>query len=264
MILPAADLFAPGTASVLVLFGARVGGLVLVAPVFSANTVPAMVRTGVLVLLTILLQPVAMSHLTAVPQITPSAFLGETLVGFAIGLGAALFVGAAEAAGDLMAIQIGLSGAALMDPLSNTSAPVLATFTQLFAVALLLSLDAHLLMLDSLAASTRAIPVGSAMDLQAGAGAMVSLGTSLFAMGIRFAAPVVAAVMIANASLAILGRAAPQLNILSVAFPIQIAVGLFAFAAALPLIAVFFTTWAMPYDGMLTHVFNALAGRGGR
>lgn len=264
MSLSALELFAPGTMSLTVLFAARVGGLVMVAPVFSATTVPPMVRTGVLVLLTVLLAPVAMSHLSVAPQLTPAAFLGETLIGFAIGLGAALFVGAAEAAGDLMAIQIGLSGAALLDPLSNVNSPVLATFTQMFAVALLLAMDAHLLMLDSLAASTRAIPVGSAMDLQAGASAMISLATSLFAMGLRFAAPVIAAVMIANASLAILSRAAPQLNILSVAFPIQIAVGLFALAAALPLIAVFFTNWATPYDGMLTHVFGALAARGGR
>src|SRR5574338_608877 len=110
---PSFDLFAPGSAQVLALFGARVSGLVLVAPVFSARTVPVMVRTALVVVLTVLLQPVAMSHLTMPPALTPAAFLSETLVGFAIGMGAAIIVGAAEAAGELLAVQIGLSGAAV-------------------------------------------------------------------------------------------------------------------------------------------------------
>jgi flagellar biosynthesis protein FliR len=103
------DLFAPGSAPALALFGARVSGLVLVAPVFSARLVPVSVRTALVILLTVLLQPVAMTHLTAAPALTPTSLLSETLVGFAIGMGAAIFVGAAEAAGELLAIQIGLS-----------------------------------------------------------------------------------------------------------------------------------------------------------
>jgi flagellar biosynthetic protein FliR len=184
--------------------------------------------------------------------------VSEALVGFAIGLGVALVVGAAEAAGDLMAIQIGLSGAAIMDPLNNAQTPVLGQFAQLFAITLLLSLDAHLLMLDALAQSVRAVPVGSALDLQAGLGAMVSLLGTLFALGLQFAAPVIAAVLIANVALALLSRAAPQLNVISVAFPIQITIGLVALAASFGLIATFFTGWAGVYDSMLSHVFGAM------
>ena len=75
MTAPSFDLFAPGSAPVLALFGARVSGLVLVAPVFSARLVPVSLRTGVVILITVLLQPVAMSHLTTAPALTPTAFL---------------------------------------------------------------------------------------------------------------------------------------------------------------------------------------------
>jgi flagellar biosynthetic protein FliR len=94
-----------------------------------------------------------------------------------------------------------------------------------------------------------------------GAASMASLGASLFAMGLRFAAPVIAAVLVTNAALAVLSRAAPQLNVLSVAFPIQIGVGLFVLAASLPLIATVLTNWQTGYDGMLTSVFRAFGGR---
>lgn len=258
------DFFAPQQASVLVLFGARMSGLILIAPVFSSKAVPVSVRTAVLIVLTVLLQPVALAHAAPNAEVNPSSVLSELLVGFAIGLGAALFVGAAEAAGDLIAIQIGLSGAALLDPLNQTQSPVLATLTQMMAVSLMLALNGHLAIIESLSASTQALPVGASLNMPNGIAAMVSVGGQLFSMGLRFAAPVIATVLIANTALAVLSRAAPQLNVLALAFPIQIGLGLFALAASLPYIATFFINWQTSYDAMLTTIFRALAVQGGR
>lgn len=257
------DLLTTGSMSTLVLLAARMGGLMLVAPVFASRTVPVMVRTSMLVVLSWLLFPVAVS-VGGAPVISPATALAETLIGFAIGLGAAVAVGAAEAMGDLLAVHIGLSGAAALDPLTNQSVPVLGQFANLFAIAVLLSVDAHVLMLDAMAASLRYIPIGSPIDAPRGMAAMVSLGSVLFLLGLRFAAPVLAAVLLANVALAVLSRIAPQLNVLSVAFPIQIGLGLFAFAASIPLIAVFFSNWTSFYDGTLTHLLGAFATGGGR
>ena len=256
------DLFAPGTGSVLALFGARISGLMLVAPVFSARTVPAMVKAGLVVLLTALLAPVAVANLDgAAPAPTVAALLGEVLVGFAIGLGAALLVAAAEAAGELMAIQIGLSGAALLDPVNQHQVPALGQLMQLLALAFMLALDLHLVMLDALAASVRLIPVGAPLDAEAGLAALVQTGSTLFVLGLRFAAPVIAAVLVANVALAALSRAAPQLNILQLAFPVQIAIGLVTLFASIPMIAAVLGGWSGAYDGMLDGVLRALGGR---
>ena len=139
------DPFAPGYAATLVLLACRVAGMVLVAPVFSAKTVPVRVRTGALVLLTMLLAPSAHAALGGqVPEITPATFLTESVIGFAIGFGAAVLVGAAETAGDLMSTSIGLSGASLLDPMSGASSTALAQFGQLFAVTVLLAVNGHL------------------------------------------------------------------------------------------------------------------------
>src|SRR5690606_3240577 len=151
--------------------------------------------------------------------------------------GAAVLVAGAEAAGELLSISIGLSGAAALDPISHASVPILGQFANLFAVTLLLSVDGHIGMLDALAASLRFLPVGASMDAAAGTAAMVSLGSQLFWLGLRFAAPVIVVVTLANLSLGVLSRAAPQMNILAVAFPIQIGLGLFALVASLPLVA---------------------------
>jgi flagellar biosynthesis protein FliR len=255
------DLFTPGVPETVALLAARVGGLVLVAPVFSSRMIPMTARTALIVLLTIVLFPVAR---TAVQPavVTPAAVAGETLIGFVIGLGAALFIGAAETAGDLLSVQIGLSGAALLDPMSNQQSVAIGTFLQLFTVTVLLASNGHLVMLDALAATARRIPLGGAMAMPDGLAEIVSSGGVLFALGARFAAPVICAALIANVALAVLSRAAPQLNILQVAFPVQILVGLAALAISLPAIAKWFGGWELPYDALLTRIYGALGVAG--
>ncbi|CAN5237909.1 flagellar biosynthetic protein FliR [soil metagenome] len=258
------DPFAPGSITVLALLALRVGGLVLIAPVFSAKPLPAHLKAALIVLFAVLLQPAARASAVSGVSLTFASALGETMTGFAIGLGAALLVGAADAAGELIAISTGLSGAAILDPMSSIQGPALGQFTSFFAITLMLALDAHIVMLDAVATSTRVLPIGAPLDLAAGAFALVRTGSQLFGLGLRFAAPVVAVVLIANVALAILSRAAPQLNILSVAFPLQICAGLVAFAATIPVIAMFFNGWTSFYEAVLTHSLGAFAVAGAR
>jgi flagellar biosynthesis protein FliR len=256
----ALDVFSPGAAGALVLAGARVGGVLLVAPLFSSRTVPARVRTTLLIVLAVVMQPAAFASAASGVAITPASMLTETLIGFAIGFGAAVFVGAADVAGEFLSIQGGLAGSALLDPTSGQSVMVLGRLVQMFVLTLLLALDMHLLILDALAASFRYLPLGAGVDLEAGLASLVSLGAILFSLGLRLAAPVVAAVLIANAALAVLTRAAPQLQILGIAFPLQIGVGLLTLAASIPLMATAFAGWEMQYDAVLTRVLGALRG----
>lgn len=257
------DLFAPATAPVLGLLGFRLGGLVLIGPMFASRSLPMMLKAGLVVVLVALLHPVAMNSADPAVRLSPAVALTETIIGFAIGLGVAIIVGAAEAMGDLMAVQIGLSGAAALDPLTSNSVPVLGTFASLFAVTLLLSLDAHLVMLDAVAQSLELLPIGTPIDAEAGLAVMLGWGSQLFLLGVRFAGPVIATVLLANVALAVLGRAAPQLNVLAVAFPIQIGLGLLVLAGSIPLIGAFFAGWTTYFDGMLAPVFDAFTIAGG-
>ena len=264
MISSATDLLAPGSLSALVLLAFRLSGLMLIAPVFASRTVPVPVRTALIIILTWLLAPVAIGSIEGVVVISPATALSETVIGFGIGLGAAIMIAAVEMTGELLAIHMGLSGAASMDPITFQSIPVIGQFTSLFALAIMMSADAHVMMLDAVAASIRVIPVGQPVQLQAGVATLLASGSQLFLLGLRFAAPVIVAVLLANCGLAILTRAAPQLQILSVAFPVQIALGMLALVASLPLIATFFNGWGTVYDGFLGGLFTSLTTTGGR
>lgn len=253
---PVPDFFSPGNSEILALLFARVGGLVLMAPMFSTRAIPVAMKTAITLLLTLLLAPLAISATSTIPAITPETFITESLVGLGLGLGAALLVGAATVAGELMGLQIGLSGAAVLDPINNSSENVLSTFGNLFAITLLFAVDAHLVMIDAVGKSLNLIPLGGALHA-AGVLAMVKAGSVLFGLGLQFAAPVVAAVLVGNTALAILSRAAPQLNLFSIAFPIQIGIGLTALAASIPFIGAFYHGWSGVYNGTLDRIFHA-------
>lgn len=251
------DPTAPGAMAFLVLWSIRLSGLLLIAPLYSARTIPMMLRAALLVLLVVVLLPPALASVEEIPRLVPETIATELIIGFTIGLGAALFITTAEFTGDALAFQTGLSSASVLDPVSQQSIPTLGQFTQLLALTLLLTANGHLIMLEAVTASLDLIPVGGTIDTANGLREMVLAGGLLFSLGIRFAAPVIAVVLISNLAIGILGRVAPQLNILMVAFPVQIGVGIFTLAFTVPLIATYFVSWPSAYESVLSRILSA-------
>lgn len=246
------DFFAPGIAASVVLTALRVGGLLMVAPVWSAKAVPMRLRAALIVIFAVLLNPAATSGVNVEAlRITPATFLSESAVGLVIGLAAAMFIAGAEAAGEQMTVSIGLSGAAIFDPVNNTQGALLAQFMQMLALVVLLIGGGHLIMLRALADTFRVMPLGNALNLGEGFHAVVGMARSVFSSGIQFAAPVVAAVLVMNIALAVLGRAAPKLQIMAVAFPLQIGVGLLTLAGSLALIVRTMSNWTPGFAATL-------------
>lgn len=246
------DFFAPGVLPAFVLVALRVGGLLLVAPAWSSKQVPMKLRTALLVLFAMLLLPAALDGLrasgsTTPVQVTPATFLAESAIGLAFGLAASMVLAGAEFAGELMTTTIGLSGAAIFDPVNNTQGALFASFMQLLALLFLLLGSGHLVMLQALGKSFTTFPLGAPIALNDGLRALVMSAGSIFATGLQFAAPVIAAVLLANLALAILGRAAPQLQIMSLAFPLQIGLGLMVFAGSLGLLGRALNDWTPAY-----------------
>ena len=252
------DFVAPGTAEVTILSACRVGGLILVAPMFSSKMVPMPVRTSLLLVLTIVMQPAAQATALSGASITPATFLTESLIGFSLGLGAALLVAAAELAADLMGQAIGLSGAAVIDPIGGHQTSVIGQAFALLGATLLLAGNGHLVMLDAVAQSFARVPVGAALDITNGLRVLAQDGGIMFALGLQIAAPVIAAALVANVGLGILSRAVPQLNLMNLAFPVQITVGLVSLAASLPFLGLVTSGWGEQVRSMGNEVMTAL------
>jgi len=254
---------APGGTAAAALLLFRVTGIVAVAPVFSARVIPLQWKAAFTALLVLLLLPAAAASGGPELQVTPAALAAELVVGFTLGFAAGILIHAAEVAGDFIAVQTGLSGANLLDPLSETQMPVLGQFLGLTAMTSFLVVGGHRVVLETLGLSVEAVTPGSGIEVE-GLRTLVETGSHLFLLGLRMAAPVIAAVTIGNVALGVLARTVPQMNILMTAFPLQIGIGLLMLAATLPLVAWLVMGWPGQYrelsDELLLHLLPAPSG----
>ena len=205
----------------------RVSGLLLAAPVIGTRTVPVRIRAALALLISVLLAPVLPALTTIDPISVTGLAIGcqQLAIGIAMGLVLRVLFAVVEMAGQLMAQQMGLGFASLVDPQSGGQIPVYGQFYVLLATLLFLGADGHLLMLQALQQSFTALPVGMDGIGPAGIRLLLEWSESMFSVGLLIAMPLIAALLIVNVALGVMARAAPQLNIFAIGFPIMLLLG---------------------------------------
>lgn len=220
----------------------RILGVLMAAPVFGHRATPTRVKIGLGVFIALILAPT----LPPPPDVPVGSWQGlailarQLLIGVAIGFVIRVAFAAADAAGEIIGLQMGLGFAAFFDPQTAGQSLVLARFLSMLAVLVFLAVNGHLLLLDVLAESFRDLPVGTAPLAATGFRNVAAFGASIFAVGLQIALPLVAIMLMTNLALGVLTRAAPQLNIFAIGFPITLSVGLIALNLSLPYVALQF------------------------
>jgi len=97
-----------------------------------------------------------------------------------------------------------------------------------------LAVNAHLVLLAALSESFVTLPISATPLSVAAPLELVRWGSRIFSAGLQLALPIIGAILIVNVALGILTRAAPQLNIFGIGFPITLGVGLLTLSIALP------------------------------
>ena len=156
------------------------------------------------------------------------------LIGISMGLGMRFVFAAVELAGDMIGMQMGLSMATFIDPQNSTQTPIVGSFLAIVASLILLAINGHLLMIAALVDSFQSIPISAQPQLALSIEHLVALGGEIFRIGLHLALPVLATLLVLNMAMGVLSRAAPQINIFAVGFPLTILVGLFLLGLSLP------------------------------
>ena len=214
----------------------RVAGLLAIAPVLGARTVPRAIRVVLALLITLVLIPV----LPPTPVIPPfsAAWWLETVhelaLGVAMGFVVMLVFEAVVLGGELIAYGMGLSFAQLIDPLRGAGTPVVGQLLLVLATLMFMSLDGHLKLIEALAMSFERMPVGNAALNGQALMALALWGGMLFSAGMQIALPVMMALLLANLAFGVMSRSAPALSAMSVGFPISLAAGLLLMRFSLP------------------------------
>jgi flagellar biosynthetic protein FliR len=205
----------------------RVSGMVMVAPVFGAMFVPPQLR----ILLTLVLSCAMLPVMGAAPAIEPLSIPGmlaiaqELMIGIAIGFLLKLAIEAAVLGGQIVSSGTGLSFAMVVDPQSG-GIPLLGRFYLIIATLLMLAADAHLQLIELLAASFDLLPIGGNGLDAADARQVADFAGIMFVGALKLALPSVAAMLMVNATFGVISRAAPTLNLFAVGFPVTLLMGL--------------------------------------
>ena len=217
----------------------RILAMIASSPILGNKQVPARVKIGLAVMLTVIIAPT----LTVQPNVEPASAMGffvllqQILAGLAMGFTMRLIFTAVEMAGDIIGMQMGLGFAIFYDPLNASYTPVVAQFLGLLAALIFLSIDGHLYMLSALADSFHTFPISSAAPSAVALHTLAAWGGSIFTHALQLSLPLLGALLITNLALGILTRAAPQLNLFAVGFPITLAIGFTTLMLSLPYLA---------------------------
>ena len=214
----------------------RILAAISVAPLFGHTNIPKTVKLGLGLLLSIAVAP----SLPALPAVAPFSGEGllilvqQVLIGLAIGFSMKLAFTGIELAGELAALTMGLSFASFYDPNSQSQATSVSQWFGWLALMVFVSSNLHLAMLASLTDSFSTLPV-SALPVGTGPFKLVaSLGGKIFAIGLQRSLPIIAALLVTNLALGLLTKAAPQLNLFGIGFPVTIATGFLMISLVLP------------------------------
>ena len=217
---------------------ARILSLIASAPVIGNPSLPASVKIGLGLLLTVLVAPLVPPP----PGIDPASAGGllilaqQVLIGLAMGFAMQVVFHAAEMAGELIGLQMGLGFATLYDASVPGFIPILGQYLGIVVSLAFLAVDGHLLLVSALVESFQALPL-TPLSAPSGLRAVVEWGGSIFSFSLALSLPLLAALLITNLALGVLTRAAPQLNIFAIGFPLTILMGILVLALVLPNLA---------------------------
>ncbi len=206
----------------------RVSSMFISIPVFSIASMPAILRVMISLLITFVILP-TLPTMPAVELFSSQGWL-ITIQQVALGLTAGFILQMVFSimlfAGQSIAYSMGLGFASMVDPATGVQVPVIA---QLFVIAsslLFLAVDGHLLLIEMIAQSFVTMPVAVGGLGKAEVWQVISWSSQIFAGGVLLAMPIMTTLLFVNISFGVASKAAPQLQLFGVGFPITILLGM--------------------------------------
>jgi flagellar biosynthetic protein FliR len=203
----------------------RVSGMVAFAPFFSSTALPLRTKAVFVGAVAFLLAPLVAALPGAQVSIGFSALLGELAVGLVYGLALALLNEMLLFAGQIAGLQFSFSLVNLLDPNSAIQTPLLGDLFQLMGTLVVIGAGLDRILLASMVHSFRVAPLGSYALAPASALEIVRAAAGVFLAAVELAAPVLAATMLVEVAVALLGKLSPQLPVMSLTVPLKTLTG---------------------------------------
>ncbi|MCJ8311654.1 MAG: flagellar biosynthetic protein FliR [Saccharospirillaceae bacterium] len=223
----------------------RIAGFFAVAPIFGARTVPLRVRAAFTFIMTIMIAPVLpeMPNMEAIGIMNMLLIAEQMSIGITLGLVLQMLFQMFVLTGQTISMQAGLGFASMIDPSNGVSVATLSQWYLTLVTLLFLAINGHLVVIEVLIDSFYIMPIGSggiAKDMWM---QLANFLSWMFKASLTISLPAITSLLLVNLTFGILTRAAPQLNVFSLGFPVTMICGigiiLLTFNNVVPLVNTF-------------------------
>ncbi|MBR1444379.1 MAG: flagellar biosynthetic protein FliR [Firmicutes bacterium] len=218
----------------------RMIGFFSIAPVVGGRNIPAMIKIALSVMISVIVFNTGIvKEIEYYDSVLGYGILlfKEFFVGFTMGFVVFFFFNTAYLAGLMTDQQIGLSMAAVFDPVNQMQVPITGNIYYYMLTTIMIVTGGHRMLISSLFYSYRAIPVGGAVFVgnESLYNVMMKFFNSFFLVGASMALPIIGVLLVIDVALGIMVKTAPRLNVFVVGMPIKVMVGLISIWIIIPI-----------------------------
>lgn len=203
----------------------RVSGMIAFAPFFSSKVLPVRTKAVFVLAVSYLIAPLVASLPNAHVDINFAAILGELAVGLVYGLTLSLLNEMLLFAGQIVGVQFSYSLVNLLDPSSSIETPLMGNLFQLMGTLVIITAGLDRILLASMVRSFRAVPLGTYALAPVTGLAIVKASAGIFVAALELAAPVLAATMLVEIGISLMGKLSPQLPVMQLSVPLKTVTG---------------------------------------
>ena len=236
----------------------RVSAIIVFAPIFSSTSIPAQVKIAFSLIFAMVLYPVVKQyiHITDFSIMNIAVIVTrEVILSAALAFCVHFLWAGVELGAQLVGFMMGFSIANVLSPEENLQISILAEFESIVAILIFLIIDGHYIFIRAMADSFKMVPVGGFILNQSVFDVLNKLALMMFGVAFKILAPAVIALLITNVVFGIIARTMPQINIMIVAFPLSIGIGLFVLGASFSFSAYVLVKY---YNSVFIHIYSLL------
>lgn len=218
---------------------ARVFALISIAPLISSTAIPGIARVGLAFFASIAVFPVVVTQGYIIPEIGlgyVALIIGEALIGLIMGFLLVVIFAAFLVAGQFFSLQMGFGASEVFDPLAQIQIPIMGQFLNLIAMFLFIIVEGFQRIF--LVGVLRSFEAAKAIDFVAEKDYILRMIigslSGLFEQALIISFPILGTLVLVSVSMGLLAKAAPQMNLLMMGFPVAIGVAFLVLFLSLP------------------------------
>ncbi len=241
----------------------RISIVLFLLPIFSSNVFPVMLKMGFAMVISLVLYTVVHVDLGRFPMDVLSTGLlmgAEALIGLTLGLSLRIFFGSVQLAGQIIGFQMGFAMINVVDPQTGANVSIMDQLGYWVCVLVFMLSNGHHIMLMALVDSFDLVPLGFFMAQKVILAKMIELTGDLFLVAIKIGAPVMASLVFVNVGFGLISKFSPQMNVMIVAFPLQILGGLLMFGLSLQIVAIVVREYIKDFKELLMYFLFFIGG----